>query len=359
MQLDHKKDRKEQKPLNKILVLALLVLISACVPTLTPTSTVTPGNTPAPSSTFTPVSSQTFTPTKTDTPAATHTPEVPKLKYYLVDRVLNNADFATLASWGINAAVMDIGINDSTASWQSVLAAASNAGVNLVIWPDQGGDIAACSWENPFNSPQNGDYIWRVKTMLNFWAGNPKIIGMVIAHEPASTGSGCLDNIADMAAIKTQVKNYVYSQFGRTDFKIWNYIDNIVANIPNIPDFSGPADYPRIMDVAVTWQHCAGSAESTCDVGNDSALARINQDAAALAGSDVELVYLMQTFTQSPDYAVRFTLPQLENYACEFIHTSNLNGFGFYTWDAGWWPDLHGWPDLQPAIPYIHQNCVS
>jgi hypothetical protein len=359
MHLDHKIDQKEQKPLKKTLVLTLLVLLSACVPTQTPTSTVTPDNTPAPSSTFTPVSSQTFAPTRTDTPAATNTPASSQFKYYLVDRVLNNADFATLASWGINAAVVDIGINDSIASWQSVLTAASNAGVNLVIWPNQGGDIAACGWENPFNSPQNGDYVWRVKTMLNFWASNPNVIGMVIAHEPASTGPGCLDNIADMAAIKTQVKNYIYSQFGRTDFKIWNYIDNIVANIPNIPDFSGPADYPRIMDVAVTWQHCAGNAESTCDVGNDSALARINQDAAALAGNDVELVYFIQTFTQSPDYVVRFTLPQLENYACEFIRTSNLNGFGFYTWDAGWWPDLHGWPDLQPAIPYIHQNCVS
>ena len=280
--------------------------------------------------------------------------------YYLVDRVLNNADFATLASWGIDTAVVDIGINASTASWQSVLTAASNAGVNIVIWPDQGGDVAGCGWETPFNSPQNGNYIWRVTSMLDFWAGNPHVDGIVIAHEPAgSSSSNCRDSVADMSAIKTQIKSYVLTKFGRTDFKIWNYVDNVVANLPNLPDYSGPADYEKIMDVAVTWQHCAGNAEGPCDTGNDSALSRIQEDAAALAGHNVELVYLMQTFTYSGGYSARFTLPQLENYSCEFLNTSLLDGFGFYTWDAGWWPDLHGWPDVQPAVPYIHQNCTN
>ncbi len=185
--------------MKKILSLALLAFISACVPTVTPAPTATLGNTsipsgtftptrtntPIPSSTFTPVSSQTFTPTRTNTLAPTHTPGVSKLKYYLVDRVLSNPDFATLAGWGINTAVVDIGINDSTASWQSVLTAASNAGVNIIIWPNQGGDVAGCGWETPFDSPQNGNYIWRVTSMLDFWAGNPHVDGIVIAHEPA------------------------------------------------------------------------------------------------------------------------------------------------------------------------------
>jgi hypothetical protein len=40
------------------------------------------------------------------------------------------------------------------------------------------------------------------------------------------------------------------------------------------------------------------------------------------------------------------------------LNTSALDGFGFYTWNAGWWPDLHSWTDLQPAVPYIHNSCV-
>jgi hypothetical protein len=353
-------DPKKQDSVKKILVFALLVFISGCVPTVTPTPTATPGNTPVPSSTFTPTSSKTFTPTRTNTPAVTNTPGVSTLKYYLVDRVINNADFATLAEWGINTAIVNVYISDSTANWQSVITAATNAGIKLVIWPNQGGDVSGCTWENPYNVPQNGDFIWRVKPLLDYWANNPDVIGIVSAHEAASDSSSCRDSIADMTAIKNQLKSYVLSKFpNRTDFKVWNYIDNIIADIPRIPDYIGPADYVKIMDVAVTWQHCAGNVESTCDTGNDSALARINADAAALVGSNVDLVYLMQTFTQSPDYTVRFTLPQLENYSCEFLSTSNLDGFGFYTWDAGWWPDLHGWPDLHPAVLYIHQNCIS
>ena len=238
--------------------------------------------------------------------------------------------------------------------------AAANAGINIVIWPDQGGDVSGCGWENPFNSPQNGDYIWRVKSMLDALGGNPHVIGMVIAHESEWNQGTCKTLIADMAAVKTQIKDYIFTKFGRTDFKIWNYIDNI-SDIPNIQDYSGPSDYSKIMDVAVTWQHCAGNAESACDTGSYSALSKINQDRDLLnaAGSGVDLVFIQDTFTMSGGYETKFTLPQLENYSCEFLNTNALDGFGYYTWDAGWWPDLHSWTDLQPAVPYIHDTCAN
>ena len=254
--------------------------------------------------------------------------------YYLVDRVRSNTDFATLASWGINTAVVDMYVNGTTSSWQSVLTAASNAGVNIVIWPDQtgGSDVDGCRWENPFNNPQNGDYIWSVKPMLDAIGSNPHVIGIVSAHEPEWATSACRTSVNDMATIKTQLKNYMQAK-GRTDFKVWNFIDNITdLGYGNTADYSGPADIPRIMDVAVTWQHCAGNAESSCDVGSNSALARINNDRARLTAAGlngtVELVFIMQTFTTSSPYSTRFTLPQLENYSCEFLNTSALDGFG-------------------------------
>jgi hypothetical protein len=326
----------------------------------TPAPTQTPTRTSRRTRTSTPTSNgnQTNTPTRTPAATITHTSGNRLLKYYLVDRVLSNSDYATLASWGVDTAVVDMGINSSS-SWNSVVTAAANAGINIVIWPDQGGDVSGCGWETPFNSPQNGDYIWRITNMLDALGGNPHVIGIVIAHEAMWNQGTCRTLISDMAAVKTQIKNYILTKFGRTDFKIWNYIDNI-SDIPQIQDYSGPSDYAKIMDVAVTWQHCAGNAESSCDTGSYSALAKINDDRNKInaAGGGVELVYIMQTFTSGGSYGTKFTLPQLENYSCEFLNTSALDGFGFYTWNAGWWPDLHSWTDLQPAVPYIHNSCV-
>ena len=69
----------------------------------------------------------------------------------------------------------------------------------------------------------------------------------------------------------------------------------------------------------------------------------------------------MQTFKQgsSGAYAGKFTLSELENYSCDFVNSGSLDGFGFYTWDEGWYTgNLKSFTDLQPAIPYIHSTCV-
>jgi hypothetical protein len=158
-----------------------------------------------------------------------------------------------------------------------------------------------------------------------------------------------------MAGLKTQLKAYALSK-GRT-IKVWNYINGLYyeSMLPT-------SQISRIMDVAIIWKHCAGNAEGYCDFGSDSALTQIISDRARLtsAGLDgkVDLVYIIQTFTTSGGYTTKFYLPQLTYYSCEFLNTSALDGFGYYTWDAGWWSDLHSWTDLQPAIPYVHSNCI-
>jgi hypothetical protein len=334
---------------------------STRTPAPTRTRTTNPG-TPAvtgtPAKTSTPAPTRTITKTPTTGPTVTPGSGSRPLNYYLVDRVLNNADYAKLGAWGVNTAVVAMGIND-TSRWSSIITAAANAGIKIVIWPDQGGDVSGCGWETPFNSPQNGDYIWRIKTMLDTLGGNPNVIGIVTAHEAMWNQGTCRTLIADMAAVKTQIKSYILTKFGRTDFKVWNYIDNI-SDVSSVDDYSGPADYAKIMDVAVTWQHCAGNAESACDTGSYSSLSKINDDRKKLdaAGGGVELVFIQDTFTMGGTYGTKFTLSQLENYSCEFLNTSALDGFGFYTWDAGWWGDLHSWTDLQPAVPYIYDTCT-
>ena len=70
--------RTAQVNMKRILFITLLVFLSACIPTvtptLTPTVTVTPGSTPTPSSTFTATMTVTHIPSSTSTPSSTVTP---------------------------------------------------------------------------------------------------------------------------------------------------------------------------------------------------------------------------------------------------------------------------------------------
>jgi hypothetical protein len=310
------------------------------------------------------------------------------MEYYLVDRVLNNADFATLAAWGINTAVVDFKVaphSGTIAQWDSVVNAAAAAGIKIVIWPDghQGSDVSGCRWETPFDKADinNGtDYIVNVKPILDHFGNNPNVIGIVTAHESvwiqnATTEAACNENIAGMTIIKTQIHDYINNTVHRNasyaPFKVWNYIDNIY-NISNLSDYNAAikaAQIEGIMDVAVIWQHCAGYPTyagdgSACEgTGHYTALGGINYDRNTMIvpnglEGEVEEVFIMQTFTSSGGYGGKFTLSELENYSGDFINTNALDGFGFYTWNAGWWPDLHSWTDLQPAVPYIYDTFI-
>jgi hypothetical protein len=305
------------------------------VTTSTPTSIVTKTSTPVPSITRTPVAGE-----RTQ-------------KYYMADRVIINGDFAKLAGWGIDTAMVDFDVNGSATTWRAVFTEAAKYNINIVIWPsDWNNPRINCNWEAPYPVSTNGD-ITKVKPLLDVASQYPNFIGIINGHESFWTCTNMTFN--EMAGLKDQLKAYALSK-GRT-IKVWNYINGLYDS-SMLPD----NQISRIMDVAIIWKHCAGNAEGYCDYGNNSALGQILSDRARLtnAGLDgkVDLVYIIQTFTTSGGYATKFTLPQLEDYSCEFLNTSALDGFGFYTWDAGWWSDLHSWTDLLPAIPYVHGTCV-
>ena len=315
------------------------------------TSTPTPTS---PASTSTPTKTPTVTPTKTPTPTPGGSTGSKQTKYYLVDRVRSNSDYATLAGWGINTAVVQFDINSGSSTWQSMLQSAKNSNIKIVIWPaDYSNKRSNCDSGSPFPVSTNGD-INKVKALLDVATQYSNFIGIVNAHEWMWTS--CPMALSEMAGLKTQLKAYLATK-GRSDVKIWNYTDSLEKGYASsaLPD----NQISNIMDVAVIWKHCAGNAEGTCD----SSQARIVNSRARLASlgleNQVELVYLIQSFTASSPYNGKFTLSQLETYGCQFIHTSALNGFGYYTWDAGWWQDLHSWTDLQPAVSYIHSNCIN
>lgn len=307
------------------------------------------------------------------------------LKYYLVDRVRSNADFAKLAQMGINTAIVDFKVGpkpDSPSTWDSVVNAAASAGINIVIWPDgyQGSDVSGCRWETPFSDAdiQGGDFIVQIKPILDRLGNKPNVIGIVTAHEPVWVASKdqdrCSENIADMTTIKTQIHDYMKNTVKRDprypSFKVWNYIDNIY-NMSTLGGYSSAnrkAQIEGIMDVAVIWQHCAGYPKNAgdnntpCDgTSQYAALGGINYDRNLIKNSGlegvVEEVFIIQTFNDgsgSGDYGGKFTLDELKKYSAMYLDTNNLDGFGYYTWDEGWYSgNLKKWTDLQPAISYI------
>ena len=312
------------------------------------------------------------------------------LKYHLVDRVRNNNDFALLASWGIDTAVVDFKVGpqpDPPSVWDSVVNAAAAAGVNIVIWPDghRGSDVSGCRWETPFDDGSIGggtDYLVNIRAILDRYGNNPHVIGIVTAHESVWVSSSaqdrCSETIADMTAIKTQIHDYIDNTVHRDPnypgFGVWNYIDNIY-NMSNLVDYSPTqknAQIQGIMDVAVLWQHCAGYPTyqgdgSACEgSGHYTALGGINYDRDLIANNGLEGIvdeaFLIQTFQQgtSGNYAGKFTLSELENYSCDFLNSDDLDGFGYYTWDEGWYTgNLKKFTSLQPAVPYITANCVN
>jgi pectate lyase len=328
-------------------------------------------------------------PTSTPIPQPTGTISR-SMKYYLVDRVRSNSDFALLASWGINTAIVDFKVSpqsDSPSVWDGIVNAATNAGIKIVIWPDghQGSDVSGCRWETPFDDDSIGggsDYLINIKSILDRYGNNPNVIGIVTAHEPTSVESGsqdrCSENIADMTAIKTQIHNYIDNTIHRNSsyspFKVWNYIDNIykMSSLGGYSSTNKQAQIAGIMDVAVIWQHCAGyptyQGDGTACEGSSqyTALGGLNYDRNLIKNNNlegiVEEAFLIQTFHQgtSGDYAGKFTLTELQNYSSDFINSKNLDGFGYYTWDEGWYTgNLKKYTDLQPAVSYIYNNFIA
>jgi hypothetical protein len=286
------------------------------------------------------------------------------IKYYGVDRgnPITDANYSLLSAHAVDTVVVDTSISSSS-DWQNVINLAIKYNFKVVIWPNQGGDYPGCGWETPFSNPQNGDYIWRVKAMLDVIGNNPQVIGIVSAHEAEWNSSNCLDSISDMATIKAQLKDYIYTKFSRTDFKVWNYIDNI-SDIENISDYSGPADIGRIMDVAVIWQHCFGGAEGTCPQAQQKIVNDRNALVSAGLEGKVELVFLFQTFAMGSGYRMP-TSAEMHDWSCNFLNTGALDGFIYYTWGACWYdsdlycpastrPNQNLWPNMNN----IYNECA-
>lgn len=259
-----------------------------------------------------------------------------QLKYYGVDRgnPINDSNYAILSSHSVKTVVVDMNINSST-DWNNAVTLASKYNFNIVIWPNQGGDYPNCGWETPFSNPKDGDYIWRVKPMLDAIGNNPRVVGIVTAHEPEWNNSACLDSISDMTTVKSQIKNYISSKFGRTDFKIWNYIDNI-SDLKIMANYSGLSDINKIMDVAVIWEHCFGNAEGTCQEAQQKIVNDRKMITDAGLEGKVELVFLFQTFAYGSGYRMP-TSSEMYNWSLNFLNTGALDGFMYYTWGACWY----------------------
>ena len=327
--------------------------------TATPTATYTsvPTNTPNPTPTFTPIPTNTPNPTSTQISGLTR-----PMKYYGVDRgsPFTDSNYATLAQHSVKTIIVDTFINDSSnsssARWSNIKSLAAKYNFNYVIWPDQGGDVAGCGWEDPFNSPVNGYYIGRVTTMLDSFSSDPHFVGLVSSHEPMWNVSTCKTSIPDLVAIKSQLKSYMTSK-GRADFRVWAYIDNI-TDLANMSGYV-PQDIQDVMDVAVTWQHCFGGAEGSCAAAKNKIIAdRALINKAGLDGK-VDLVYLFQTFGMSSGSGYTMpTLSDMQTWDCQFISTNALDGFMYYTWGAWYATDLLHHPELWPEMNRVYDSCT-
>ena len=285
------------------------------------------------------------------------------LKYYGVDRgnPISDANYSLLSQHAVKTIVVDTDVHGSSSSWQNMMNLAAAYNFNVVVWPsDWTKPVPNCGWESPYISDSSGDFITRVKPLLDTIGGNPRFIGIVNAHEPMWS---CITTVKDMETIKNQLKDYIATRFGRNDFKVWNYIDN-VTDMRYLSDYTGPADIARVMDVAVTWQHCFGGAEGTCP----QAQQKIINDRTAInnAGFDgrVELLYLFQTFAMGGGYRMP-TETEMHDWSCNFLNTGALDGFLYYTWGACWYSsDLycpattHPYQNLWPIMNNVYNECV-
>ncbi|PWH12779.1 MAG: hypothetical protein DDG60_11695 [Anaerolineae bacterium] len=324
-----------------IVLLVLIAFNGANAETTSPFSLLPTNTEPPLSKPETPAQQDaTIPPSQSQTPPLASNTQ----QYYLVDQVRNLADLPRLRAMGINTVIQQMSVDARPASWRSFMQAAKDAGINVVIYPAKAQLRENCSMPYPAGYPDGN--IDLLKPMMNVLAEYKNWIGMINAHEPYWS---CKMTEQEMAGLKRQIKEYT-TQLGRSDIKVWNYIDNIDGH-ESLED----KEIDQIADVFITWQHCAGGAEGSCE----KALNYLRQDRARLnkAQAKAELVWIVQTFTiTGSKYARKFTLQELQTVSCQAINVG-LEGFGFYTWDAWYSENLVDWPDLHPAIPYISQNC--
>lgn len=291
-------------------------------------------------------------PTATETATATYTPLPPSPTltatvtpsetggYFIADQV-PTGDLEQVAALGVNTVIYLFKPAEPERYWRGYMEAAKDAGINVVVYPSAP-MRGACYMPYPEGYPDGN--INLLKPMIDVLAEYDNWIGIINAHEPYWS---CLMTEQEMTGLKNQLKAYAASK-GR-NIKIWNYIGHIAdGNQPTLDD----AELDQIADVFITWQHCAGDAEGTCE----QAMNNLRNDRARIdrAGASVELVWLAQTFKiDGSQYDTKFTYGELTSLSRQAIDVG-LDGFGFYTWDAWYSSDLHNWAELWPAVPEIY-----
>jgi hypothetical protein len=305
-------------------------------------------------------------------PSATPHPFLQRLdtrltRYYGVDRVVPK-DFSTLSSFHINTVITGFDVNEDLATWQAYFSMAEKYNIGIVVIPTDWEDPRpACSWGAAYKAnPVDGDMISKIKPLLDYLGTQTQFIGIVNAHEPFWTS--CQMTVDEMATIKNQVKDYMLRKFNR-DIQVWNYIGSIDLYISE--RYMKINDIPKIMDVAITWKHCIADAEGPCmgDADANSAIYQIQHDrkiidqANSSAGSQVELIFLFQTFyyldSASSPYTRMPTIDEMNRYGCAFLNTNALDGFFWYTWGADWYTmDLDDDESLWPAMNTVYADCV-
>lgn len=259
------------------------------------------------------------------------------LKYFGAD-MAQPGDFATLSQYHINTAIVTMNVNDRQSSWQPYFTAAEQYNINIVIWPLGGG--GSCSF------PYIGTDISAAYSLLDYVGGQNKFLGIINAHEPFWS---CQMTVEQMTEIRRKLKDYVRNKFGR-EILVWNYIDNITSGVT-----SG-----EIMDVAITWTHCFGGAEGSCE----SAQSKINQDRSAIDShgwTNVDLTFAMQTFGINGTNYKMPNADEMYTWGCKFLQTNALDGFFFYTWrnPAGYTQVLAQQSELWPTMTRIYNDCVN
>jgi hypothetical protein len=273
------------------------------------------------------------------------------IKYHLVDRA-SDSDLADLAAKGFNAAILRFSMSSSydyRPSWPATMQAANAAGIQVIAWPaDWDHPRPNCGHESPFPVSADGN-IDRIKPLLDVLV-QYGALGIVTVHEAQSN---CPMTVAEMIGLKSKIVEYTTAK-GHT-LQVWNYVG--VSKFASYPTIYTAANVPAMMDVWLSYKFCEGRTDYTCEslpgrIQND----RAKMDALGLTGK-VDYVWMLATYaTNYAPYNVRQTLARAEAVSKSITDTGAIDGFGYYTYRAGWWAngDLAGWPDMQPLIPYVY-----
>lgn len=322
-----------------LLLTALLIILAACA---------RPVSTPAPTPELTELTSEPLPPAQPL--AISYTPR--QITDFMVDRA-SDGDLVWLRQQRVNTSILVFNIKagkDYRPDWRQTLEAAKAAGMSVVAWPADWDKPrgSACGHESPFPVNAEGD-ISHITSLLDVLADYPQTArGIIDVHESTSN---CPMTVGEMIGLKTKIVDYTTAQ-GHT-LEVWNYVG--VNKLTTYPNVYTASNIPKMMDVLLAYKYCEGRADAPCESLPGWIMAdRSKLDAYGLSGQ-IKYVFMYATYaTDYAPYNLRQTLARAEAVSKSILDTKALDGYGFYTWRAGWWAqgDLSQWPEMWPLIPY-------